>query len=63
MIRRLINRRSKRRAAERTRLMEAFRVKYGSFKTLIESNSELLKIIADIEAKLRGQTVFGISFI
>jgi pyruvate, water dikinase len=47
----------------RERLMEAFRVKYSNFKTLLESNTELLKIISDIELKLRGQSVFGASYI
>jgi pyruvate,water dikinase len=44
-------------------LMNAFTVKYVNFKTLLESNSELLKIIASIEEKLRGDTVFGMSFV
>ncbi len=63
MIRRLFGKRSQRSLEKRARLMEAFRVKYANFKTLLESNSELLKIIADIEGKLRGQTVFGLSYI
>jgi pyruvate,water dikinase len=49
--------------AARERLMQAFRVKYSNFKNLLESNTELLKIISDIELKLRGQTVFGASYI
>ena len=49
--------------AARERLMQAFRIKYNNFKTLLESNTELLKIISDIELKLRGQTVFGASYI
>jgi pyruvate,water dikinase len=44
-------------------LMNAFTVKYVNFKTLLESNSELLKIISSIEEKLRGDTVFGMSFV
>jgi len=63
MIRRLFGKRSQRSLEKRARLMEAFRVKYANFKTLLESNSELLKIISDIEGKLRGQTVFGLSYI
>ena len=34
-------------------MMETFLVKYGNFKLLLESNSELLKILSDIESKLR----------
>ncbi len=44
-------------------LMNAFTVKYVNFKTLLESNSELLKIISNIEEKLRGDTLFGMSFV
>lgn len=40
-----------------------FRRKYTSFKTILESNSELLKIISDIEEKLNGDQIFGSSFI
>ena len=31
-----------------------FRTKYVNFKILLDSNSELLKIISEIEEKLRG---------
>ncbi len=40
-----------------------FRTKYVNFKILLDSNSELLKIISEIEEKLHGETVFGMSFI
>ncbi len=40
-----------------------FRSKYVNFKILLDSNSELLKIISEIEEKLRGEMVFGMSFI
>lgn len=40
-----------------------FRTKYVHFKILLDSNSELLKIISEIEEKLQGETVFGMSFI
>jgi len=45
------------------KMMGIFRTKYANFKTLLESNSELLKIISDIEEKLQGQTLFGMSYI
>ncbi|MGE5257872.1 MAG: PEP/pyruvate-binding domain-containing protein, partial [Hyphomicrobiales bacterium] len=43
--------------------MAAFHVKYDNFKLLLESNTELLKIISDIEQKLRGQSAFGLPYI
>jgi pyruvate,water dikinase len=47
----------------RDELMRTFRVKYDNFKLLLESNTELLKIISDIEQKLRGQSPFGLPYI
>ena len=47
----------------RQQLMAAFQGKYANFQTLLASNTELLGIIADIERKLQGQTVFGTSYI
>ena len=43
--------------------MAAFTLKYDNFKLLLESNTELLKIISDIEQKLRGQSPFGLPYI
>lgn len=40
-----------------------FQFKYASFKDLLASNTELLNIFADLEEKLRGQDVFGMSYI
>ncbi|WP_054700191.1 PEP/pyruvate-binding domain-containing protein [Desulfosarcina cetonica] len=50
-------------AQSREALMAAFQDKYANFQTLLASNTELLEIIADIERKLDGQTVFGPSYI
>lgn len=47
----------------RQKLMAAFQDKYANFQTLLASNTELLDIIADIERKLEGQTVFGSAYI
>ena len=44
-------------------LMRGFKVKYDNFKLLLESNTELLKIISDIEQKLRGRSGFGLPYI
>lgn len=40
-----------------------FKARYANFKALLESNSELLAIIADLELKLRGETVFGMAYV
>jgi pyruvate,water dikinase len=40
-----------------------FRNKYSSFKELLASNAELLKIVADIEVKLQGRDIFGMAYI
>lgn len=44
-------------------IMAAFRRKYTHFKTLLESNSDLLTMISDMEDKLAGHQVFGMSYI
>jgi pyruvate,water dikinase len=44
-------------------LIAAFKLKYENFKLLLESNSELLKIITDIEQKLQGKSAFGLPYI
>ncbi|MBU0993920.1 MAG: phosphoenolpyruvate synthase [Proteobacteria bacterium] len=43
--------------------MNLFRKKYSNFKIILESNSELLKILSDIEDKLCGRQVFGMAYI
>jgi pyruvate,water dikinase len=40
-----------------------FRYKYGFFKELLKANSELLGILSDMEEKLKGDKVFGASYI
>ena len=42
---------------------EIFRVKYEQFRELLNANAELAKIIADIEDKLQGDKIFGMSYI
>jgi len=41
----------------------AFRIKYNFFQELLESNSELLKIIADMETKAQGRELFGMAYL
>lgn len=40
-----------------------FREKYGHFKELLASNTELLNIVTDVEEKLQGHHVFGMSYV
>ncbi len=54
---------SRDRTRAREEVARIFRFKYASFKDLLASNSELLNIISDFEEKLRGQEVFGMSYI
>ncbi|MBI4768092.1 MAG: phosphoenolpyruvate synthase [Deltaproteobacteria bacterium] len=45
------------------RLALLFRYKYSSFKMLLDSNSQFLKVITDLEEMLRGQRIFGMSYV
>lgn len=47
----------------RNELAAAFRFRYACFKDLLDSNSQLLNIITDIEEKLKGQQIFGMSYV
>ena len=40
-----------------------FREKYNHFQSLLESNTELLKICSEMEVMLEGREVFGMAFI
>ncbi len=42
---------------------DLFRFKYSCFKMLLDSNAEFLNVITDIEEKLLGQQVFGMSYV
>ncbi|MFH0959128.1 MAG: hypothetical protein V1897_10540, partial [Pseudomonadota bacterium] len=45
------------------KISRVFRFKYACFKDLLASNTEMLDIITDIEEKLRGQSIFGMSYV
>ncbi|MGE4552488.1 MAG: PEP/pyruvate-binding domain-containing protein [Desulfovibrionaceae bacterium] len=45
------------------RALAAFRERYTRFKELLESNSELLRILSDLEEKLGGQELFGMTYV
>lgn len=40
-----------------------FKSRYSSFKRLLDSNSEFLNIVGEIEDKIRGESIFGMGFI
>jgi pyruvate, water dikinase len=40
-----------------------FRARYERFKELLDSNSELSRILTDIEEKLQGHQIFGMTYI
>jgi Phosphoenolpyruvate synthase/pyruvate phosphate dikinase len=50
-------------SAQDLAVQEEFRRKYKHFQELLESNAELLKIVTDMELKLRGTQVYGMSYI
>jgi pyruvate,water dikinase len=48
---------------DRDELAAAFRFRYACFKDLLDSNTQLMNIITDIEEKLKGRHVFGMSYV
>ena len=55
--------RAKSQKPSRDQAYDAFRFKYEQFKELLDSNSELSKILVGIEEKLQGHRVFGMSYV
>jgi len=49
--------------ASKEQIAEVFRFKYVLFKDLLDSNAQLLNIITDLEEKLQGHQLFGMSYI
>ena len=47
----------------RDEVAAAFRFRYACFKDLLDSNSQLLNLMADLEEKLQGRQVFGMSYV
>jgi len=47
----------------RDEIAAAFRFRYTCFKDLLDSNTQLMNIITDLEAKLEGRQVFGMSYV
>ncbi len=54
---------SRRGKISRDDVAAAFRFRYACFKDLLDSNAQLLNIIADLEEKLQGRQVFGMSYV
>lgn len=55
--------RAKKNQPANDRVSRLFRFKYACFKDLLASNTEMLDIITDIEERLRGQNIFGMSYV
>ena len=47
----------------REEIAAAFRFRYTCFNDLLDSNSQILNIITDLEGKLEGRQVFGMSYV
>src|SRR4030042_3902033 len=47
----------------RDEIAAVFRFRYTCFKDLLDSNTQLLNLIADLEEKLEGHQVFGMSYV
>lgn len=48
---------------QRSEMNAIFRFRYTLFKELLAGNSELLTILSDIDEKMKGEEVFGFSYI
>ena len=46
-----------------TEMNALFRFRYALFKELLVANSELLTVLSDVDEKLKGEQVFGLSYI
>ena len=55
--------RQRKKPVSKDHLSRIFRFKYASFKMLLDSNTEFLKILADLEEKLQGRQLFGMSYV
>ncbi|MEG6505645.1 PEP/pyruvate-binding domain-containing protein [Nitratidesulfovibrio sp. 1201_IL3209] len=50
-------------AESRERVMRVFRARYAHFKDLLDSNAELARILADMDEKIAGCTLFGATWL
>ena len=54
---------TRKKVPSKDRLALLFRYKYSSFKMLLDSNFQFLKVITDMEEMLRGRQIFGMSYV
>jgi len=54
---------SQKKSSSGDNLPNLFRFKYSCFKMLLDSNAEFLNVITDLEEKLQGEQVFGMSYV
>jgi len=59
----IFRRKSRKPVPSKEDISRLFRVKYSWFKELLASNTEVLNIITDMEEKLQGRDVFGMSYV
>lgn len=50
-------------SVDRNRVLSSLRTKYVHFKILLDSNTQLLNIFADLEEKLKGRSAFGLAWL
>ena len=50
-------------AGDGSEMNALFRFRYALFKELLVANSELLSVLSDMDEKLKGEQVFGFSYI
>ena len=55
--------RSAKPTVDRNRVLSSLRTKYIHFKILLDSNTQLLNIFADLEEKLKGRSAFGLEWL
>jgi len=63
LIRDIKSRRQPNQVGRSSEMKGLFRFKYTQFKELLVANSELLNTLAEIDEKLKGESVFGVTFI
>ncbi|MEJ5366662.1 MAG: PEP/pyruvate-binding domain-containing protein, partial [Desulfosoma sp.] len=61
--RHLTKRFSKKQRRSAEEVADLFRFKYSHFKDLLQSNTELAQVIADIAERLQGHDVFGMGYV
>jgi len=63
MFKDICNRQSADQPGNPSEMNALFRFRYALFKELLAANSELLTVLSDMDEKLKGETIFGLSYI